>query len=155
MTNNEFIKALKELGINPTNIQLKQLEEYKEECKKNKVEAKVVLIHAVSVGESNSALPIVSKLLEKNFFVVFTTTTVTSANLIKQKLQKNFIHQYCVYPNKTFIQRFYNNWRPTKVFFVESEIFPSIVSAVLHSIDPKLLPDSNRCRHYSVLHTLL
>lgn len=107
---------------------LKQLEEYKEECKKNKVEAKVVLIHAVSVGESNSVLPIVSKLLEKNFFVVFTTTTVTSANLIKQKLQKNFIHQYCVYPNKTFIQRFYNNWRPTKVFFVESEIFPSIVS---------------------------
>ena len=106
---------------------LQKLDEYKRFCKENNLEPKVIWIHAVSVGESLSVLDFVKKIINKNYFVVFTTTTMTSAEILKSKLLKNAVHQYCAFHSKRYIEKFLNTWKPISVFFVENEIFPSTV----------------------------
>ena len=112
------------------------LQKYKKECKKEKKEIKIAWIHAVSVGESLSVLEFTKKLCKNDWFVVFTTTTVTSARLIRAKLPNNAVHQYNPYPSLKYVKRFIKTWQPQKVFFTESEIFPNIVNYLYKSNIP-------------------
>ena len=54
----------------------------------NRPEGEVVWIHAVSVGETNSALILVDELLKfsPKISILFTTTTMTSASILQEKL---------------------------------------------------------------------
>ena len=48
---------------------------------------KVIWIHAASVGETNSVIPLIKELIERNkqIFVLLTTSTFTSSQLMKKK----------------------------------------------------------------------
>jgi len=113
-----------------SNLTIKKFNKYKQFCKNNNIQTKVIWLHAVSVGESLSVLNFVKKLSEKNYFIVFTTMTKTSADIIKDKLPKNSIHQYSVFQTRYYLNRFLNNWKPKIVFFVESEIFPTTITTL-------------------------
>ena len=114
-----------------SNFALQKLDEYKQFCQENNFESKVIWIHAVSVGESLSVLDFVKKISDKNYFIVFTTTTMTSAEVLKNKLPKNVVHQYCIFHTKCYVEKFLDTWKPMSVFFVENEIFPSTIK-LLH-----------------------
>ncbi len=120
------------------NVKL-SLQEYKKECAKEKREIKTAWVHAVSIGESLSVLEFTKKLCKHGWFVIFTTTTTTSANLIRTRLPHNAVHQYNPYPSIRYVKRFLKTWRPKKVFFVESEIFPNIVNYLSKSDIPVYL----------------
>ena len=112
----------------PSFLAKNKLTEYKKYCLEKNLKPKIIWLHAVSVGESLSVIGLVEKLVEDNYFVVFTTTTKTSAKLIREKTKSFSIHQYNPYPKIKYIKKFLSYWQPNIVFFVESEIFPNIVN---------------------------
>ena len=76
-------------------------------------EGDLLWIHAVSVGEANSVLILIDELL-KTFpqtTILFTTTTLTSAAIVGQKLpefQGRVIHQFLPIDSYTCVKSFLN-----------------------------------------------
>ncbi len=96
-------------------------------------QGEMLWIHAVSVGEANSALIFVDELLKKfpKTTVLFTTTTITSAAVLEPKIkawQGRVLHQFFPIDSYITAQKFLNYWQPQKIFFVESEIWPNFIS---------------------------
>ena len=88
---------------------------------------KLIWIHAASVGETLSALPLIDSLLSfsSDYNILLTTGTKTSKNLISERNLERVIHQYFPWDAKTYCDRFLNNWRPDIAIFFESEIWPN------------------------------
>ncbi|MBP2311162.1 3-deoxy-D-manno-octulosonic acid transferase [Azospirillum soli] len=92
----------------------------------------LVWIHAASVGEANSVLVLVTKLLEREpgLTVLMTTGTVTSAELMARRLPERAIHQYVPVDLPGAVNRFLDHWRPDVVLWTESEIWPNLLAAI-------------------------
>jgi 3-deoxy-D-manno-octulosonic-acid transferase len=88
----------------------------------------LIWIHGASVGESLATLPLVSALLAKpERHVLITTGTVTSAQLMAERLPDRAFHQYVPIDTPGSVRRFLNHWRPDLALFVESELWPNLV----------------------------
>ncbi len=89
----------------------------------------LVWVHAVSVGEAVSALTLMQAILKKypGIYGLLTTTTVSSAKVIQQRLPKNIIHQYGPVDTPPAINRFLNHWQPDLAIWVESELWPNLI----------------------------
>lgn len=89
-------------------------------------------IHAASVGEANSVLVLIDRLLERSpdLTVLMTTGTVTSAQLMGRRLPARAIHQYVPVDLPDAVNRFLDHWRPDVVLWTESEIWPNLLAAV-------------------------
>lgn len=87
----------------------------------------LVWFHAVSVGETNSLIPFVKEFHETNseVHILFTTTTVTAADIVEKRLGNLVIHQFMPFDVFMWIRRFIKYWKPKAAFFVESEIWPN------------------------------
>ncbi len=87
-----------------------------------------VWIHAASIGELMSIIPVIKK-LEKNKkikSIIVTTTTTSSAKIFtKLKFKKTF-HIYFPLDNNFLTKRFINYWQPETAIFVDSEIWPNM-----------------------------
>lgn len=93
-------------------------------------DGKLVWVHAASVGESLSMLPLINALLEKykNTCVLITTGTVTSAALMSERLPKvRAFHQYVPLDNPVCVTRFLKHYRPDLALFCESEFWPNLM----------------------------
>ena len=98
----------------------------------NRKKGKLVWIHAASIGESISILPVVKE-LEKNKNIkqiLVTTGTVTSAKIMDERLKGKAFHQFLPIDIPIFVERFLNHWNPSLSIFVESEIWPNFISAL-------------------------
>lgn len=93
-------------------------------------EGKVIWFHCASVGESVSVYPLINKLAEANKDVHFllTTGTVTSAKMAKTKLPENAFHQFVPADMPTGVKRFLKHWKPDLSIFVESELWPNLLT---------------------------
>ena len=91
----------------------------------------LIWIHAVSVGESVSALTYIEHIKKKfpKLNILITTVTVTSAKNIAAKTEKieNCVHQFVVADNPLWISKFLNYWNPKAAIFMESEIWPNLI----------------------------
>ncbi len=90
----------------------------------------LVWVHAASVGETVSVLPMVERLAEDGFTVLVTSGTVTSARIAEDRLPKGAIHQFVPLDVAPFVDRFLDHWRPDAALFVESEIWPTTIERV-------------------------
>lgn len=88
-------------------------------------------LHAASIGEANSVLPLIRALHARRpeLNLLLTTGTHTSAMLMEKHLPKNVLHQYVPVDTPYATGRFMRHWRPDIAFFVESELWPSLVAA--------------------------
>ena len=93
-------------------------------------DGKVIWFHAASIGESLSILPLLKKLNSDKSIdqIILTTGTLTSANILKDKLSKKIIHQFIPYDVPSYIHKFLNHWNPSLAVFVESEIWPNFLT---------------------------
>ena len=96
---------------------------------KVKPDGKIIWIHAASVGETLSTLPLIKKLkeLSPEINIVITTSTKTSKEIIIEKNMDRVFHQYVPWDNKNFCINFLNNWKPDIAVFLESEIWPNLL----------------------------
>jgi 3-deoxy-D-manno-octulosonic-acid transferase len=108
---------------------------------------RLLWLHAASVGESLSALPLLAALrhARPQISVLVTTGTVTSARLLAQRLggpeaapdrsgampaSPWALHQVAPLDVAPWCGRFLDRWRPDAAVFVESEIWPAMLSAL-------------------------
>ncbi len=94
---------------------------------------RLLWLHAASVGEAVSALPVLSA-LPPDIFTVFTTGTVTSARLLEARLPDlgpscRVIHRFVPLDVPAWAMRFIKHWRPDAACFLESELWPNMLAA--------------------------
>jgi len=104
----------------------------------------IIWIHCVSVGESNSAIILIEKILKNNpnSKLLFTSTTVSSASQIQKKFYNNnkIIHQFLPIDDIFSINRFLKYWQPQLAIFIESEIWPNLIhQCSKHNIELALI----------------
>ena len=92
-------------------------------------EGRLVWMHAVSVGESLSLLPLVDRLRETlpDVGVLITSGTVTSARLLRERLPDGVCHQFVPVDRPGAVRRFARHWRPDLAVWVESELWPNLI----------------------------
>ena len=98
-----------------------------------------IWFHAASVGELLSIQPLVKKLLNENYDILITTTTVSSAKLFKKILPSSVQHQYIPYDIPKYTKRFLNSLNIQLAIFVESEIWPNFILECKNRNIPLLL----------------
>lgn len=98
-------------------------------------------MHGASVGESQSALAIIHRLLERDpaLNVLLTTGTVTSANLLATRLPERAIHQFVPLDIPQYAERFIRHWRPDAAIWIESEIWPNLIRSTAKAGTPMAL----------------
>jgi 3-deoxy-D-manno-octulosonic-acid transferase len=89
----------------------------------------LIWVHGASVGELLAVVPLIGRLREREFNVLCTSGTVTSANLAEQRLPAGVIHQFVALDVPRYVKRFFNHWKPDLALFVESELWPNLIMA--------------------------
>ena len=95
-------------------------------------EGPLVWLHAASVGEAQAALILINELLRANdkLHILVTTGTVTSATLMKKKLPERAFHQFYPLDHIDWVNSFLDHWKPDLALWMESEIWPNMISAI-------------------------
>ncbi|HEX6858714.1 MAG TPA: 3-deoxy-D-manno-octulosonic acid transferase [Caulobacteraceae bacterium] len=90
---------------------------------------RLVWLHAASVGESLSILPLIARLRAERpeVAVLVTSGTVTSAQLLARRLPAGAVHQFAPVDGPRAARRFLDHWRPDLAIFVESELWPNLL----------------------------
>ena len=98
--------------------------------KEKRKQGKLVWFHCSSVGEFLSIVPLVQEFEKiKNIKQILVTTSTLSSSKIFQKFTfKKTLHQFYPLDNIHIVNKFLNYWKPSSVIFVESEIWPTMIS---------------------------
>jgi 3-deoxy-D-manno-octulosonic-acid transferase len=90
----------------------------------------LVWIHGASLGECLSVLPLIEALLTNPLrSVLVTSGTVTSAALMRERLPERAFHQFAPIDSPSPVRRFLDHWRPDAGLFVDSELWPNLISS--------------------------
>jgi 3-deoxy-D-manno-octulosonic-acid transferase len=93
---------------------------------RDRPEGLLVWVHAASVGELVSILPLVEALVDRGFHVLVTTGTISSARLAAVRLPPEAVHQFVPLDVPRYARRFFDHWHPELVIFTESELWPNL-----------------------------
>jgi 3-deoxy-D-manno-octulosonic-acid transferase len=93
----------------------------------------LIWMHAASVGETMSILPVLEA-LRGRASVLLSTGTATSQALLEQRvpelgLEGHVLHRFAPLDVPAWVDRFLSHWRPNAACFVESELWPNQLAA--------------------------
>ena len=102
---------------------------------------KLIWLHAASVGESLSLLPLIEKIIADNpkINILITSTTKTSAEILEKISRPQIIHRMAPYDTFSVSKRFLKYWEPDLAVRVESEIWPRILLELKKNKIPNFL----------------
>ena len=102
---------------------------------------KLIWLHAASVGESLSLLPLIEKIIADNpkINILITSTTKTSAEILEKISKPQIIHRMAPYDTFFVSKRFLKYWEPDLAVRVESEIWPRILLELKKNKIPNFL----------------
>jgi 3-deoxy-D-manno-octulosonic-acid transferase len=107
---------------------------------------RLIWLHAASVGETMSILPVLPALARQapDATLLLTTGTVTSAELLARRLPElglapRVLHRFAPLDVPAWVRRFLDHWRPDAAGFVESELWPNILAACRRRRIPVML----------------
>lgn len=101
----------------------------------------LVWVHAASVGEALSMLPLIGRLVadRPGLNILVTTGTVTSARMMAERLPEGSFHQYVPVDRIALVQRFLDHWRPDLALWAESEFWPNMITEAATRNIPMIL----------------
>ncbi len=110
-----------------------RLEERRGQERQPRPAGRLLWLHAASVGETVSILPVLSALAARapGLTLLVTTGTVTSAELLASRMghQAAVLHRFVPLDVPAWTRRFLDHWRPDAAVFVESELWPNLLDA--------------------------
>jgi 3-deoxy-D-manno-octulosonic-acid transferase len=111
-------------------------------------DGKLIWIHAASVGESQSSLALIAKLLEAEpeTHVLQTTGTMTSAHLMQERLPPRSFHQFVPVDRLSWVRAFLDHWQPDIALWMESELWPNLVQETARRNIPSVLVNARMSR---------
>ena len=91
---------------------------------------KLIWFHCSSVGEFLSIVPLIVRFekMKKIKQILVTTSTLSSSKIFEKFKFKKTLHQFYPLDNIHIINNFLNYWNPSSAVFVESEIWPTMIS---------------------------
>lgn len=119
-----------------------------------------VWIHAVSVGETLAAAPLIRALLEQHpdTPLVVTTTTPTGSERVRALFGDRVTHVYCPWDLPGALARFFRAFDPRLVLVMETELWPNMVAVARRRGVPVMLVNGRlsekSCRGYARLGAL-
>ena len=86
-------------------------------------------VHAVSLGETRAALPLIRALLERypDLPLLVTTTTLTGSRQVREALGERVLHVYAPYDLPGAVRRFLRQTRPRLAVIMETELWPNLL----------------------------
>ena len=101
----------------------------------------LIWLHAASVGEAVSVLPLIARLSTEwpDVTPLLTTGTVTSARMMAERLPPPAIHQFVPVDRPSAVAAFIAHWRPDLAIWVESELWPNLIAATRRAGIPMVL----------------
>ncbi|MFL2896860.1 MAG: 3-deoxy-D-manno-octulosonic acid transferase [Candidatus Pelagibacter sp.] len=108
---------------------------------KKRKRGNLIWFHGASVGEIQSIIPLIEK-FEKNKKIdqiLVTSNTISSSKIIEKYKLKKTIHQFFPIDCNLISQKFLNYWKPFKVFFIDSEIWPNTINNLSEQKIPIIL----------------
>ncbi len=103
--------------------------------------AGVIWVHAVSVGETLAALPLIKKLQAEypQRQLLVTTMTPTGSAQVRRSFGDSVIHVYAPYDLPFAVRRFLDAMRPELLLIIETELWPNILHYSAQRDIPALL----------------
>ena len=93
---------------------------------------KLIWFHGASVGEILSVIPLVEK-LEKNkkiSQILITSNTLSSSKILSNLKFEKTIHRFFPIDTNYHTQKFLNHWKPSVAIFIDSEIWPNMITNI-------------------------
>jgi 3-deoxy-D-manno-octulosonic-acid transferase len=107
----------------------------------------LIWAHGASVGEMLAVMPLVQCLRAREFNVLVTSGTVTSARLAELRLPPGAIHQFVPIDAPRFIARFLDHWRPNLALLAESDLWPNLIMSCADRAVPLILVNGRLSEH--------
>jgi len=103
-------------------------ERWKERCGYAPMLRECIWLHAVSLGETIAATPLIKKMIERypNSPILITNMTLTGSHQVTQQFGNKVINAYVPFDTPTFVKRFFNRTHPKIAIIMETELWPNI-----------------------------
>ncbi len=119
---------------------------YKEKLSKintTRNEGLLIWFHVASVGEAMSILPLIERCIEEKKIdtILLTSITLSSGKILEKRYKENkkVIHQFLPLDVPIFTKKFLEHWKPNLSIFIDSEIWPNLISQISKKNIPLLL----------------
>ena len=99
---------------------------------KKKTKGQLIWFHGASIGEILSIIPLVEKLENNKDIkqILITSNTLSSSKILQNLKLKKTIHQFFPIDTNYHTQKFLNYWKPSIAIFVDSEIWPNMLTNI-------------------------
>jgi len=106
-------------------------------------DGRLIWFHVASVGEAMSILPLVDFLKKEKEInkILITTITLSSSQILDKRFEQDekIIHQFLPLDVPIFVSKFLSHWRPNLAIFIDSEIWPNLITDIKKKKVPLLL----------------
>tara|TARA_Y100000813_G_C24145570_1_gene344606 strand:+ start:273 stop:1505 length:1233 start_codon:yes stop_codon:yes gene_type:complete len=108
---------------------------------KKRISGKLIWFHGASVGEIQSIIPLIERLEKDRKInqILITSNTLSSSIIINKLNLRKTIHQFFPIDCNFISSKFLDYWKPSKVFFVDSEIWPNTINNLFKKNIPIIL----------------
>ena len=106
--------------------------------------SRCIWIHAVSVGETRAAAPLIERLQARypGYPVLVTNMTPTGRETARGLFGDRVRHGYLAYDYPHAVAAFFRHWRPVVGIVMETEIWPNLMDAAARAGTPMLLANA-------------
>ena len=103
----------------------------------------LIWFHVASVGEAMSILPLIESCIEERKInkILLTSITLSSGKILRKRFNQNskVIHQFLPLDISVLTKKFLDHWKPNLSIFIDSEIWPNLISQISEKKIPLLL----------------
>jgi 3-deoxy-D-manno-octulosonic-acid transferase len=119
---------------------------YKEKLSKIKIkrgEGFLIWFHVASVGEAMSILPLIDSCIKEKKIsrILITSITLSSGKILEKRFKNSpkIDHQFLPLDIISLVNKFLDHWKPNLSIFIDSEVWPNLISKINEKEIPLLL----------------